>query len=80
MRVLATEISTDHWQWILDSKRVGILGLGGCESVYDVRQAALEAIFQGWGGWSDDERGEVMDMLVRNHFEYWDKNGNSVTM
>lgn len=78
MRVLASEISVDHWQWILEDRRTGQLVFGVEQNRVDIRQAVFEAILTGWALWDDQSRELVMDMMVRDHFEYWDKDGNIV--
>lgn len=78
MRVLANELGIDNWQWKLEGRKVGLLAFGTEQNRVDIREGVFTSIFQGWGLWSDDERAAVMDFLVRDHFEYWDRSGNPV--
>lgn len=76
MRVLANEIGTDHWQWRMEDRKTGIVATGSCQNKVDIRYDVFECVFSGWAMWDDLTRELVLDMLVRNDFEYWDKSGS----
>lgn len=79
MRALVTELSIDNWQWKLEDSKLGLIAFGHDQNRVDVRQSVFEAILQGWAMWPDEIRESVMDFLVRDHFEYWGRDGNHVS-